>query len=389
MEYIGIDGVCLLIEREKFNFIGIAVTPWHAHGIDCAIRYLEDSGVGVKGIILIHPAIIQGKIKYILNENNFINDCCSLYKLKVALNAGLLNKIREIWNNVKARRLYNSQVFDSSKCCLYIASAWHPNINLFMYIHRKFRHLYVVRLMVVEEGLSTYFPDVKSNKHIWNTLRKQEKGLQLFVSYIYRSLNYSLKKDFEDNTQWVNLNILLEQGNGIYPNPQAIKYYRDVITKYCCKYSWNSVPDLNDCIVLCSMAYLHSEIQDEADVNILREISLKFQQAGYKVYLKPHPRDAGYHQRYAPLSCEFLNVDCSVETLMARYHRIKAIVSFSSTSLVTAKLIFNIPAFSILNMLDMDKYGRYIQDEMNSFKQIFSSIVTVPESIEDLIKQLY
>ncbi len=386
MESIGIDGICSLIERDKLNFIGVAVTPWHAHGIDCAIRYLQDCGVDVRGIVLVHPAIMQGDIRYILNEKNFINSCCSLYKLEITLNAGLSQITREIWNNAQARRLYNSQNFYSSRSCVYIASAWHPNINLFMALYRKFGCKYVAKLLVVEEGLSTYFHDVKSHKHIWNTLRKQKKGFPLLVSYIYRSLNDCLKKNFENDTQWINLNILLEHENELQPNPLAIKYYREVIFKYCSKYSWNGVPDLNGCIVICTMAYLHSEIQDEADVMILREISLKLQEFGYKVYLKPHPRDTGYHQRYAPLCCEFLDVNCSVETLMARYPRIRAIVSFSSTSLVTAKLIFNVPAISILNMTEINKYGKYIQDEMNSFKQCFSNIVSIPQSIEELVE---
>ena len=81
MRQITIDQIPSLVECNGINFIGTAVTPWHAHGIDCAIKYIRSQGRTVKGLVFIKPALKEGKIYYILDEQNFVNDCCEFYQL--------------------------------------------------------------------------------------------------------------------------------------------------------------------------------------------------------------------------------------------------------------------------------------------------------------------
>ena len=82
--------------------------------------------------------------------------------------------------------------------------------------------------------------------------------------------------------------------------------------------------------------------------------------------------------------CEFIDIPCSVESILVSNSNIKAIISFSSTVLITAKLLFKIKAISILNLLDINMYGAYIQDEMHSFIDCFSSLVDMPKSLSEL-----
>ena len=56
---------------------------------------------------------------------------------------------------------------------------------------------------------------------------------------------------------------------------------------------------------------------------------------------------------------------------MVKFPHIKAIVSFLSTLLVSAKMLFGINAISILNIIEQEKYGDYIKDEMKSFVACF------------------
>ena len=387
MDYIDNAGICSLIKNEQINFVGTAVTPWHAHGIDCAIKYLQDCGVNVKGIIIISLAVKQGKVTHLLTEDNFVNTCCRYYKQKAFFDTRLsyiINNLRESWNSVKA---YNRQQGINST--VYIASAWHPNINLFMYLRKTLNIGYKYKLIVVEEGLSTYFPKVKSKRHIWNVTKSNKKGGALLISFAYHLLTVLLRNRFENRTHFINLNLLVENNGRLQPNIMACRYYRRVLSEYSDKYLQQvSVPDLNDSILIGTMAYSHSEIQGNSDVITLQKVVNKLVDAGYRVYMKPHPRDVGYRQRYATLQCEFLDVPCSMETLMVKYPQLKAVISFSSTSLVTAQLLFNIKAISILNIIDEDMYGKYIQDEMDSFKNCFSTVVGIPYDLSEMLQIL-
>lgn len=387
MDYIDNAGICSLIRNEQINFVGTAVTPWHAHGIDCAIKYLQDRGVNIKGVIIISLAIKQGKVTHLLTENNFINTCCIYYKQKASFDTSLryiINNLRENWHSVKA---YNRQKGTNST--VYIVSAWHPNMNLFIYLRKNLNTDYNFKLMVVEEGLSTYFPEVKSTKHIWNLTKLSKNGVSLLVSFAYQLLTTTLRNRFENKAQLINLNLLVENNERLQPNIVACKYYRKVLAEYSNKYLQHVlIPDLNDCILIGTMAYLHSEIQGNSDVITLQKIVDELVDAGYRVYIKPHPRDVGYRERYATLRCEFIDVPCSIETLMVKYPNLKAIISFSSTSLVTAQLLFNIKSISILNIIEKDKYGKYIQDEMDSFEKCFSTVVDIPHDISEMIQLL-
>ena len=161
--------------------------------------------------------------------------------------------------------------------------------------------------------------------------------------------------------------------------------YRDTVSEFESKKKiGNGLPNLNGAVILCTMAYLKSEIKGNSDVNTLEKIVEELHKQGVKIFLKPHPREIDYRIRYASLGCEFIDIPCSVESILVSNSNIKAIISFSSTVLITAKLLFKIKAISILNLLDINMYGAYIQDEMHSFIDCFSSLVDMPKSLSEL-----
>lgn len=387
MDFIDNSGVGSLIKNEQINFVGVAITPWHAHGIDCAIKYLQDNGIEVKGVVIISLAVKQGKITHLLTEDNFVNTCCKYYKREAIFDSSLMHILETLKDNYLATKVYNNQ--NPNGRPLYIATAWHPNIDLLMSLRNHLGEGYNFKMMVVEEGLSTYFPQVKSWKHIWSTTKTSKKGISLVMSVLLRQFSLWLIARFENNTQWTNLNLLLEQDKELHPNPLATKYYRKILTEFCSKnVQQYAISDFNGCIIICTMAYMHSEIENDSDVTSLTAVVKALQQAGHTVYIKPHPRDVDYRQRYAPLCCQFIEIPYSVETLMVKFPYIKAIISFSSTSLVTAKMLFGINAISILNIIEQEKYGDYIKDEMKSFVACFSNLVDIPKDIDEMVKIL-
>ena len=354
MRQITIDQIPSLVECNGINFIGTAVTPWHAHGIDCAIKYIRSQGRTVKGLVFIKPALKEGKIYYILDEQNFVNDCCEFYQLAAIFNTQPLYLLNKQFNRFQATARYNNQDY-VDKHLVFIASPWHLDLDLFICLHSHLHKSHSFRLMKVEEGLSTYFPAVNTFKHIWTVNAKNKKRLSLLASFLFQSFDKILQQRFEHHTNWINLNLLKITSGNFHEN-----------------------------VILCTMAYLKSEIKGNSDVNTLEKIVEELHKQGVKIFLKPHPREIDYRIRYASLGCEFIDIPCSVESILVSNSNIKAIISFSSTVLITAKLLFKIKAISILNLLDINMYGAYIQDEMHSFIDCFSSLVDMPKSLSEL-----
>lgn len=384
MRQITIDQIPSLVECNGINFIGIAVTPWHAHGIDCAIKYIRSQGRAVKGLVFIKPALKEGKIHYILNEQNFVNDCCEFYQLAAVFNTNPWHLLNQQFNRFQATARYNDQDY-VDKHLVFIASPWHLDLNLFICLHSHLYNSHSFRLMKVEEGLSTYFPAIDTFKHIWIVNAKNKKKLRLLASFLFQSFDKILQQRFEHHTDWINLNLLKVASGNFHENVIATSLYKDTISEFENKKEiGNGLPDLNGAVILCTMAYLKSEIKDNSDVNTLEKIVEELHRQRVKIFLKPHPREIDYRIRYASLKCEFIDIPCSVESILVSNSGIKAIISFSSTALITAKLLFKIKAISILKLLDINMYGVYIQDEMRSFIDCFSSLVDMPKSLSEL-----
>ncbi len=386
MDFIDTTQLVQLVKREQVNFIGSAVTPWHAHGIDCAIRCLQDQGVGVKGIILVKPAVKQGEICHLLSEKNFTTDACKVFKVAPVYETRPLTILKSLFRTYRSVAWYNKQYVTKKEKTIHIAAPWHVDMYGFAQLYQSLGDSYGFRLMLVEEGLSSYFPKVDTALHSWNSLKVNKSGGRLLVSFLLSVLGLNLRNRFERNTKWTNLNLLLKKGGSLKPNALSLKYYKEVLTAYSNK-NKEQLPaeDLNDSVVICTMAYLHSEIQDREDVAVLQRVVQAIKRKGLKVYLKPHPRDTDYRNRYADLGCLFLDCSCSVEALFVNSPHIRAVISFSSTSLVTAQLLFGIKGVSVLNLLDKRKFGPYIQEEMDSFLYCFSGVVSIPNTVEELV----
>lgn len=389
MEYISLVNVAERVKNHPINFIGSAVTPWHAHGIDCAIHYLQDQGIEVNGLILIKPAIKQQEICHLLSEKNFTTNCCQVFKIAAVFDTRPLSVLKSMYRLYKSVSWYNKQYNDQRERTIFIASPWHLDVSLFIQLHQTLNNSFGYRLMLVDEGLSSYFPNIDTRQHLLNSLKTKKQGLHLLRSYLVASIGMTLRQRFEKKTSWSNLNLFYKNTSMLKANALVIKYYTKVLTDYV-QANTEQLPtdNLNGSIVICTMAYIDSEIYDYEDIRVLTSVVKEIKKKGIKVYIKPHPRDNDYHDRYGQLDCRFIESHCTMEALFVRFPKIRAVVSFSSTCLVTANALFNLKGISVLNLTDKKKFGKYIRQEMDSFLYCFSNIVKVPNNLEEFVSSL-
>lgn len=389
MDFLRAEQLADIIEKEQINFIGSAVTPWHAHGIDCAIHYLQDKGVLVNGIILVKPAIKQAEICHLLSEKNFVSRCCKIYKSPAEYDTRLSVLLRSFYTGYESTNWYNKQHRQTHEKTIYIVSPWHLDFNTFALLYQSLDASYGFQMMLVEEGLSSYFPLIDTKKYIWNSLSTTKSGLRRVMSFVPSVVGRSIRRRFESQTSWINLNLLLGESDNLHPNQVSLDYYRQVLMEYAEKNRSNfPLLNLENAVIICTMAYLHTEIQDQSDVCTLKLVVEELRRKNMKVYLKPHPRDKDYKNRYASLACDFIDYPCTAEVFFAMCPQIRGVVSFSSTALVTAKLLFGLKSSSVLNFVEKNKYGDYIREEMDSFTYCFSNIVEMPNSARELGEHL-
>ena len=96
---------------------------------------------------------------------------------------------------------YNKQCEDNAKKIIYIASPWHLDVSTFIHLHTSLDASYGFRLMLVEEGLSSYFPKIDTRQHLWNTLKTKKQGFRLIQSYVVAVAGMILRQRFEKKTR--------------------------------------------------------------------------------------------------------------------------------------------------------------------------------------------
>ena len=232
-----------------------------------------------------------------------------------------------------------------------------------------------IRHVVYDEGVSTYFP-----------IKLESKGLGSWLQNFYTS-NITFGFGFEhiQKTKWFLSAKLFDkpESGQLEKNIVIIPYYVKAISHF----SKNTDEDYAitpNTILICTTAWERKEIVTDEDVRVIRSIANELQKRGYSVLFKRHPRDSHFSGFYGcyPVMMQgkqsLESILLSVKTLPA------AVVSISSTILVTCKLFLDIRTIDASRLLDASKIGRYV-NEVTAFQSTFGHYVESPSSLEEMM----
>jgi hypothetical protein len=106
--------------------------------------------------------------------------------------------------------------------------------------------------------------------------------------------------------------------------------------------------------------------------------------------IKPHPREKFISRYQGHVDSVIDDLQYSLEMIFASLGREKPllVVGNASTALVTAKVLFDIDAVSLINLIDRRKYAEVPNFEMERFEKMFGDYVFMPESIGELVSLL-
>lgn len=363
-----------LVELLKCNndiaYVATAITPWHAIGVVASImsQKLEDK----RGIVLIIVHSTFGKL--LIDDSNFsqLGDNIEVYiytvpssKEKAIILLTTSQFILQQLNNKKQERE------------LFILSFHSINILMGAAICNKISNLRV-HMLYYDEGLATYFPYQKVEPY---------KGL---FNAFGRSLDTLYRRIYMYYRPTINACMFINDKQEIGQNNYIIPYYRDSITTSGDDKLLPNLELFEDSIIICPNAWTRSEVDNNVDCNLVLRLVDNLYKNNIKFIIKLHPRDDWSRSIYYKYS-EFILEDTylSMEAILSKLHiKPKALVGFSSTILVTAKLFWEIPTINIADLVENKYISKIYWNEKYYFSEIFGSYVSSPKSFDDLLRML-
>lgn len=326
--------------KDNINFIGFIVTPWHYVGIQAAIEMLKNRGEKISPLIVFGKHVDTG---YAVDINAMPDNCYLFENSKIPLTGSDLLKMF----------IYYFKAQHSKKKVVYLFSAWHYNVTRMGYFYSIQPRRYI--LGKVDEGVATYM-NHRSVKRI------------LADNIVSASLNKN-----------INFNLFLKKGVKLSPNTEAIKWYKRVL-------SIENRANIQESkkVLIATPCFEDSPEEDIEIGKKIKNIIDGIRHLGFECVIKPHPRERDVSSKYSSLGCEIINNSISLEEYMSKNKPV-SIISTSSTSLVTAKLFYDVKPVSMVKILDLTQFSERHRDEMSSFQKVFVDSVSFPSTLSGVI----
>ena len=375
--------------NKDYNLIAVAYTPWHAISIDVLILYLQTKGIRVNPAIVLaeHPQTGWG-----ITIRDFTNDCATYFSyphevpnlesIQKQNQFGFFKRIRIFLGFYKSLlALLGSNVFNwmlKKHNCLYYS------VNSFFEVSTiwELSSLTSKRVIVAytEEGVASYMgtlshPYSNIKKHSCSALRHYIRYF-LFGVKFYDLINYHESVKLFKNTR-----------KGLVINEPIISYYKDVLTKNSLRYI-NTIDfkSLNGSIIICTTAWERKEIIEDEDYEILKLVTTYLRGNGFKLFIKPHPRDSFFREKIKELQSDAVDGEGLTIECICLNSQPRAIISFSSTTLITPRILGDTQVYSISHLLNLNKIGDDYKREMACFEKTFGKFISFVDDIEDLNK---
>lgn len=369
-----------LVNSEKdVNFIAEAVTPWHALGVEATIYHLQQQGIHLKGYII---CTAHGVTGLGINENSF------QMKKNQEIHIILLEspQINRTVKEKLTRRLhkYKYYISNSNDCknnnILYWARPLNPEYDMLPLIDTKENNRKVVTILT-DEGLGTYL----NNELIWIQCSFQEGGIKSGFQAVMKNLisNKFFMHRLQARRQ-ISYNQLLMRNSGQWiPNEEAIQAYQAILRQGKADKDYSNYSNS----VIINTGLYQGIYKNNSDLRALEVVCKELKKKNVHVIVKPHPRDKEVN-RFQILECEIEELSGIAQEVIFSGLQEKpyCVIGFDSTTLVSAKLLFDIEAISI-NVL-INSNDLYEGKHFNLFNKMFGDIIQIPKKKADLMNIL-
>lgn len=358
-----------LLRIQIMEFIAVAVSPWHAIGVDAEVI----RGNYKSGIVLIFPHPKDG---YLITPGDLI---CSkesdikflqLKSLKVKskllryidMTKGFLNLYRVFrWKRNNA--LSTLRLISPMKPSLYFVRLFSCK-SLFKYYHPAFT--------VIDEGMGTYF-----SRQIWHGINKREQPCSTFplLKPFYSSVDYLLENIIPYEKRF----LFKRDMDGTLIHDSSVATYYSQALQCLAKKLNGTVENLENAALVVTQPFSeYGYVPYKTELYVMEKVVDTIINNGLRAALKPHPREK--IEKYAPLleryskNVTLLPQMGAVETIVFKLQP-KLIVGFTSTALMTCNALFNVPSYTAIKFLYEVSPTNYIQQSCEEFLRLSSRCV--------------
>lgn len=346
----------ILKNNPRINYIARAVTPWQALGVDSAISFLAEQGLSPQeGVSIVVP---HKKTGFCCNETIFSNESQHKFCVDI-LNHGL----NKVYKNVLLYLFLFGNFFRKKKKDFYIIGATPDSLLAsIVFCLKTNRH---IKFLLIDDGAAKYMNTLKA--------ARPREGLINILKYIHFS--YFGGSFIEKYHDVFHFQMLLSINGQWTSNASVVSQYKNVLNlkkNKICNITFEGPPE--NTFVICTTAWDRSLVADNEDLKVLLRICSFLHEKGYNLILKTHPRDSFFEKYSNELHCANIEFgQIPMETICAQNH-FRGIISFSSTILYTANILFNIPTYCISDMLCRNKIDAFYLNEIDRFKENFVAL---------------
>lgn len=376
-------------EQCQIDFLAVILTRWHALGFEAWLMRQHRKGHRPQGIVVLRPhrkfgpSVEPGDLSYTAQFPE-------IERIPVALPSRhpLFGRFPQPWRTVRRFAWLGNRYRPHSALIhppLTLLSPYRPNFDWLTMLdseailaHRE------IRFVLLDEGLSTYFPE-----RIWQFSR-QSDGHQQWKTRLKDRFNQvleSTKQGLEgllSRQFMVNPRFLFETPVNEYLQPIA-----DIVADYSWLFQWYHEQNPVTIAVRDSRKPLalfvsqswgeNGQLSPEAMLDATRIVIDSLQKKNYRVLIKPHPHEDP--QKYEPLLADnsaaaLFTEPMPLEQLLPALQPGDIVVGYNSTALVNARLFYEIPAFTMADMLlDHPQTGAWYREFQHVFRQLSRKLV--------------
>jgi hypothetical protein len=348
----------------KANYVAFATTPWHAHGVNAALLKIKEMEKEPLGWVCITPSHLKNE--YFIKETNFIFD--------------------ENMRFLKGESTDNMQCvsLENNNSNLYIITPLKVNFRWRKYFSELYPKRNIISI-VVDEGLGTY---LRSNLD-WYYLQPTKKSILGYIIFVVKQIrNNKEQNGLIAKGQAFNWNLLKKDGRYYRKNDQIWEYYKKAIFNTL-KESLDIKKQYENAVIINTQVSEKGKGYNDAELEVIRNLCTECKKRKIPVVVKPHPREE--NTEIYDLLGVYVEKDyvVSQESILA-FSKVKpiCIVGFTSTTLVTSTVMFDIPAFSLNKIVDLKRVEQDRLRDIKKFNRIFSKLIMIPTSIMELITEI-
>lgn len=361
-------------QNKEINCVAIVVSSWHYLNALATIDYLMHRGKVQRSIVLVCPHNQAGLLlDSVLYESNLINNV-----EKVIFQYKSLPNWNEVVHYLKSKEAYEKEFYilrPVEPKIEFTANLWNKGIK------RNYIHI------TIDEGLGYYLRDtagwLKEKKVINNGIsEKWNKIVGDAAKKYYSEIMLKKKGQLKVNT------FFLKKGKKLDTNNLCVEYLGKIFKKVSKLYEYSNYDFYNNKLIICTQPFNDlGMVRNNADIKVIHDICDRAKERNIEVILKPHPRETNI-EKYQSL-CAYIDENNLVplEAILAGLKsRPVGIIGVSTTTLVTAKVLWNIPTFSIIDVIGKKNFCNAVIEDINNFSKYFSDYVTNIHEIESIFQ---